>query len=256
VINFLALTDRAEPVTEPAPAGPAPLVDTVTGVRVDPGSFTAVVTARQAHARGIVDRLAGLEPGGLWNGAPTTATAAGEVRARILVADDDAALFAGSLSANVAGRSAASERGNIAEQIPSATVRDALKVASADDVVDGLTGGWDGLVTSGGTNLSGGQRQRVRLARAIAADPEVLLAVDPTSALDAHTEATVATRLQSARRGRTTVVTTTSPLVLERASHVHFVVNNQVVASGTHQQLLGDQRYCDLVVRGDAEQAS
>lgn len=256
VINFLALTDRAEPVTEPAPAGPAPLVDTVTGVRVDPGSFTAVVTARQAHARGIVDRLAGLEPGGLWNGAPTTAIAAGEVRARILVADDDAALFAGSLSANVAGRSAASERGNIAEQIPSATVRDALKVASADNVVDGLTGGWDGLVTSGGTNLSGGQRQRVRLARAIAADPEVLLAVDPTSALDAHTEATVATRLQSARRGRTTVVTTTSPLVLERASHVHFVVNNQVVASGTHQQLLGDQRYCDLVVRGDAEQAS
>ncbi len=256
VINFLALTDRSEPVTASAPAGPAPLVDTVTGVRVDPGCFTAVVTARQAHARGIVDRLAGLESGGLWNGAPTTAIAAGEVRARILVADDDAALFAGSLSANVAGRSATSERGNITEQIPSATVRDALNVASADDVVDGLAGGWDGLLTSGGTNLSGGQRQRVRLARAIAADPEVLLAVDPTSALDAHTEATVAARLQSARRGRTTVVTTTSPLVLERASHVHFVVNNQVVASGTHQELLGDQRYCDLVVRGGAEQPS
>jgi len=256
VINFLALTDQSEPVTESAPAGPAPLVDTVTGVRIDPGSFTAVVTTRQVHARGIVDRLAGLEPGGLWDGAPTTAIAAGEVRARILVADDDAALFAGSLSANVAGRSATSETGNTAEQVPSATGRDALKVASADDVVDGLTGGWDGLLTTGGTNLSGGQRQRVRLARAIAADPEVLLAVDPTSALDANTEATVAARLQSARRGRTTVVTTTSPLVLEQASHVHFVVNNQVVASGTHQELLGDQRYCDLVVRGGAEQPS
>jgi len=256
VIAFLALTDGAEPVTEPAPAGPAPLVDTITGVRVDPGSFTAVVTARQAHARSIVDRLAGLEPGGRWDGAPTTQMPTDEVRARLLVADNDAALFAGSLSANVAGRSAVFQPANIPEQTPSAAVRHAVTVASADDIVSGLAGEWTGLLATGGTNLSGGQRQRVRLARAVAADPEVLLAVDPTSALDAHTEATVATKLRFARRGRTTVVTTTSPLVLERVSRVHLVVDNRVVASGTHQQLLDDPRYYNLVVRGDAAGAS
>lgn len=256
VISFLALTDGAEPLTELAPVGPAPLVDTVSGVRVDPGSFTAVVTVRQADARGIVDRLAGLEPGGRWDGAPTTRMPADEVRARLLVADNDAVLFAGSLSANVAGRSAVFERANMPGQAPSAAVRHAVTVASADDIVSGLTGEWAGLLATGGTNLSGGQRQRVRLARAVAADPEVLLAVDPTSALDAHTEATVASRLRFARRGRTTVVTTTSPLVLEQVSHVHLVIDNRVVASGIHQQLLNDPRYYNLVVRGDEAEAS
>ncbi|MDQ2847058.1 MAG: ABC transporter ATP-binding protein/permease [Actinomycetota bacterium] len=256
VIKFLALTDDAERVTEPAPAGPAPLVDTVTGVHVDPGSFTAVVTGRQADARGIVDRLAGLEPGGRWDGRPTTRMPADEVRDRLLVADHDAALFTGRLSANVAGRSAVFEPPNNPGQTPSAAVRQAVTVASADDIVDGLAGEWAGLLATGGTNLSGGQRQRIRLARAVAADPEVLLAVDPTSALDSHTEATVASRLRFARRGRTTVVTTTSPLVLEQVSQIQLVIDNRVVASSTHQQLLGDPRYYHLVVRGDEEQAS
>ena len=78
----------------------------------------------------------------------------------------------------------------------------------------------DGLasrVDSGGGNLSGGQRQRVRLARAILADPTVLLAVDPTSAVDAATEAIIVERLTRARDGRTTVVTSTSALVLAEA---------------------------------------
>jgi ABC-type bacteriocin/lantibiotic exporter with double-glycine peptidase domain len=178
----------------------------------------------------------------------------GEVRGRLLVADDDAALFAGSLSDHVAGRAAAARPGTIPGPPPA--VRAALAVASADEVVTALDGGWDGQLTSGGTNLSGGQRQRVRLARAIAADPEVLLAVDPTSALDVHTEAAVAARLRSARRGRTTVVTTTSPLVLDRADRVHVVLDGSVVATGTHRQLLGDPRYRNLVTRGEADQAS
>jgi ABC-type multidrug transport system fused ATPase/permease subunit len=255
VIAFLALTGGADEATLSTPTGSAPLVVPVTGVRVDAGAFTAIVTARQAVARGILDRLAGLEPGGLWNGASTGQMPPDQVRARLLLADNDAALFAGSLVANVAGRLAA-DPGDSADQTPGPAVRRAVTVAAADDIVAGLDGGWTGLLTTGGGNLSGGQRQRIRLARALSADPEVLLAVDPTSALDANTEATVASRIRSARHGRTTVLTTTSPLVLEQADRVLLVIDQRVVAAGTHRQLLGDPRYEELVVRGADQAAS
>ena len=252
VVNFLALTpDRTEPLTEPVPTGPAPLTDNLSGVRVEPGIFTAVATARQSHARGIVDRLAGLEPGGLWDERPTTGMPIAQVRARLLVAEDDAALFAGAVVDGVAGAHDVSG----STSIPSETVRNAVRVASADDIVTGLAAGWLEPLTTGGTNLSGGQRQRLRLARAVAADPEVLLAVDPTSALDAHTEAVVAARLRTSRLGRTTVVTSTSPLVLAQADQVQLVIDERVAASGTHQQLLSDPRYQALVVYGDADSA-
>jgi ABC-type multidrug transport system fused ATPase/permease subunit len=62
--------------------------------------------------------------------------------------------------------------------------------------------------------------------------------VEPTSAVDAHTEARIAERLRPAREGRTTVVVTTSPLLLDRADRVAYVVDGRVVAEGTHRRLL------------------
>jgi ABC-type bacteriocin/lantibiotic exporter with double-glycine peptidase domain len=107
----------------------------------------------------------------------------------------------------------------------------------------------------GGRNLSGGQRQRVRLARAVYADPEMLLAVEPTSAVDAHTEAAVAERLAAARRGRGTVLATTSPVLLDRADVVHYLVGGRVSASGTHRELLAaEPGYRDLVTRAFGDQ--
>ncbi|GII84912.1 hypothetical protein Ssi03_29020 [Sphaerisporangium siamense] len=113
-----------------------------------------------------------------------------------------------------------------------------MRVAAAQDVVAGLRHGLDSMIEPGGRNLSGGQRQRVRLARALLAEPEVLLAVEPTSALDAHTESLLAGRLRTARAGRTTVVATTSPLLLAQADQVLFVEDGRVVASGTHRELM------------------
>ncbi len=103
----------------------------------------------------------------------------------------------------------------------------ALHTAAADDVVRGLRDGLGSSIDSGGRNLSGGQRQRVRLARATLADPTVLLAVDPTSAVDAATEAIIVERLIRNRRGKTTLVTSTSALVLQGADEVHLLAGGR-----------------------------
>ncbi|WP_159058225.1 ATP-binding cassette domain-containing protein, partial [Streptomyces europaeiscabiei] len=125
----------------------------------------------------------------------------------------------------------------------------------AEDIVQGLPDGLGSAIDARGRNLSGGQRQRVRLARALVADPEILLAVEPTSALDAHTEARVAQRLRAAREGRTTLVTTTSPLVLDHADTVLHLVDGKVAAAGTHRELLaGEPGYRALVARDAGEE--
>jgi ABC-type multidrug transport system fused ATPase/permease subunit len=79
----------------------------------------------------------------------------------------------------------------------------------------------------------------------------VLVLVEPTSAVDAHTEARIAARLAQARRGRTTVVTSASPLLLGEADEVLLVEDGRVSATGTHHELLaGNPAYRDIVTRG------
>ena len=78
------------------------------------------------------------------------------------------------------------------------------------------------------------------LARAIAADAPVLVLVEPTSAVDAHTEARIAERVADVRRGRTTVVTTVSPLWLHHADRVVLLHDGRAIAEGTHEDLLLD----------------
>ena len=147
----------------------------------------------------------------------------------MVVADNDAEVFAGTVRDVVAGRLEPDDD----------RIRAALHTAVAEDVVEALPGGLDAPIAAGGSDLSGGQRQRIRLARAVYAAPDVLLAVDPTSAVDANTEAAMIDRLREARRDPTTVVTTTSPLVLDRADEVIVLVDGRVVrrdARGTPAQ--------------------
>ncbi|MFI1828843.1 ABC transporter ATP-binding protein [Streptomyces sp. NPDC020412] len=224
------------------PAAPAVLHDPESGVTVRTGRLTALVSDRPADCALVVDRLGRFTPSdATWGGVRLDEIHLDRVRSRILVADNEAALFTGPLRTLLAGRH---------ERTADDLAR-ALHTAVAEDVARGLPQGLDSLVEPRGRNLSGGQRQRVRLARALLAEPETLLAVDPTSALDAHTEATVAERLRAARAGRTTLVTTTSPLVLDRADTVHYLVDGRVVATGSHRELLDDEcGYRHLVSRG------
>ena len=98
-----------------------------------------------------------------------------------------------------------------------------MDTASAADILDGLPEGFDTWVAEKGRTFSGGQRQRLVLVRALALDPEVLVLVEPTSAVDAHTEARIAARLRAQRAGRITVVTSSSPLVLGAVDEVAFL---------------------------------
>jgi ABC-type multidrug transport system fused ATPase/permease subunit len=240
VARFLALEPR--PVSGGAgPAAPAVLHDPDSGVELAPGTFTALVSARPADAAAVVDRLGRFTGSDTtWGGCRLDTVAAAELRERILVADPDAALFAGPLREVLAGRT---------EPDDGAAMR-AVSAAAVEEVVHGLPGGLAGHVDGDGANLSGGQRQRVRLARALHADPEVLLAVEPTSALDAHTEAAVGAGLRAARVGRTTLVTTSSPLLLAHADTVCLLLDGRVTATGTHDELLAtDPRYGAVVSR-------
>ncbi|MFJ9566825.1 ABC transporter transmembrane domain-containing protein [Streptomyces fuscichromogenes] len=280
VVRLLRHEPSPDEGTQRPPADPAVLHDPESGVRVRPGRLTALVSATESTA--VIDRLGRYTPSNVtWGGVRLDTVPLPEVRARILVADNDADLFAGTLTDIIAPRRGAGPgpmcgcrnaprggAGNCAtghdgaapatphrEAPPDAHLTQALHAAAADDIVQGLPDGLGSELTAQARNLSGGQRQRIRLVRALLADPEVLLAVEPTSALDAHTESLVAERLRTARDGRTTLLTTTSPLLLAHADEVIFLVDGKVAATGTHEGLLEyEPGYRALVARDTEEE--
>jgi len=221
--------DFSDPVdASPAPAVDADLVDVTSGVRVSHGQLTALVSERPEESALIVDRLGRYADGDVrWGDVPLDRLPREVVRSRIVVSDTGSTLFSGRLRAQLDVHEHGDE-----------SLEAALHAASAADVLEAVRHGLDSQVTERGRSFSGGQRQRLVLVRALAADPEVLLLVEPTSAVDAHTEARIADRLRDHRAGRTTVVTTTSPLMLDRADQVVFLVDGQVHSVGPHRDLL------------------
>ncbi|WBB66450.1 ABC transporter ATP-binding protein [Micromonospora sp. WMMD812] len=245
VVRLLQLTpelvDPPRPVT--VPDGPGDLADVESGVRVPAGRFTALAATAPEDAAAIVDRLGRYtDSDATLHGVPLRELALATVRERILVADNDARLFTGVLRAELDPHDTADD----------AALDAALRAASATDIVEALPDGLDSRVAERGREFSGGQQQRLRLARALVTDPEALLLVEPTSAVDAHTEARIAARLGDTRAGRTTLVCTTSPLLLGRADHVIFVEDGKVVAEGRHADLYDTEaRYRATVGRGE-----
>ncbi|MBE1534194.1 ABC transporter transmembrane domain-containing protein [Actinomadura algeriensis] len=236
VVRLLDIVPERPAGDRTAPSGGV-LTDVDSGLVVHPGRVTAIAAARPRDARAIADRLGGHAPGRVdFAGVPLDRL--GDLRERVVVAVNEDRLFAGTLTETLTPA-----RGPV-------DLEPALWAASATDIV--AASGPDAPVAEAGREFSGGQQQRLRLARALAADPEVLVLVEPTSAVDAHTEARIADRLPQARAGRTTVVCTTSPLMLDRAAHVAFVLDGRVVAEGAHRDLLAtDPRYAATVTRTD-----
>lgn len=273
--------DPATPA--PSPAVGEPLVDEGSGLVVRPGRITALVSADPDESARLALRLGRLGPsrhGGAddedlvesgqdgtvptprdpaddpglsrvrWGRTLLAELGLAEVRSRVVVAESTPHLFTGLLVDELDVRGGADRD----------ALLDAMRVADAGDVLDSVPGGLDGEVEEKGRSLSGGQRQRVALARALLTGAEVLVLIEPTSAVDAHTEARIARRLADARRGATTVVVTASPLVLDVVDEVALVVGGRVVATGTHRDLVTARdatgaAYRSVVSRADDEPA-
>jgi len=228
---------------EEPPVGAA-LADGQSGLVVEAGQLTAVVAGVPEEAAAIADRLGRFADGDevRLGGVALRDLPLEVVRRRVLVSEHDPRLFTGRLGDELDPTGVA----------PPERVLAAVDTASAGDVLEALPDGLDSEVAERGRSFSGGQRQRLVLARALVADPEVLVLVEPTSAVDAHTEARIADGLAAARPGRATVVCTTSPLLLDRADKVALVAGGRVVAEGTHRDLLDTEpRYRAVVTRGE-----
>ncbi len=220
------------------------LVDVRSGLRVRPGRMTAVVADAPDESAALADRLGRFAEGpALLDGVSLSELERNFVRRAILVSDSKSTLFSGRL------RDELNIRGDTSDD----DIWRAIATASADDVLETVDDGLDTEVEERGRTFSGGQRQRLILARALAAEPDILVLVEPTSAVDAHTEAAIASRLREHRTGRTTVITTTSPLLLDQVDEVALLEDGEVVATGTHHELMEDPRYRRVVVRGEDE---
>lgn len=249
VVDILRIRPEVRDVArrEAPPVGSV-LVDVASGLRIEPGLLTVVAAAQPAEGAAIADRLGRYVDADVrWGDVPLSEVAVGEVRRRIVVHDTESRLFTGRLRVEL----------DPAGEATGEDVLTALRTASAEDVLEALDGGIEAQVEERGRTFSGGQRQRLMLARVLVADPEVLVLVEPTSAVDAHTEARVAGRLGAARAGRTTVVVSSSPLVLDRADRVVLVEDGRVTHEGTHRGLLAESRhYRAVVTREESEEES
>lgn len=243
----IASDQAAAAPTHDLPRGPQPLVDPSTGASFEPGVLTAVVSDVPAEAVALADRLGRfgqLGTDATFGGVPLVQVAVSEVRSRIVVSQINPRLFAGTLRDEL----------DPAATNSSDRIAAALEAADAHDVLLALEQGLDSRVEERGRSFSGGQRQRLALVRALLTNAETLVLVEPTSAVDAHTEARIAARLHDARHGRTTIVMATSPLLLDRADRVLLLQDGHVVAAGTHADLTrGCTAYRRVVLRGEED---
>ena len=167
------------------------------------------------------------------DGAPLRDLPLADVRAAVGVVFEDNFLFDGTIADNLrVGRQGATDD----------ELRAAIHLARAEEIVDALPNGLDTPIGEQGHALSGGQRQRIALARAILAEPRVLVLDDATSAVDAAKEREILDGLRSLMGDRTIVIISHRAATVALADRVVLLDEGRVVADGSHQHLLRSSR--------------
>jgi ABC-type multidrug transport system fused ATPase/permease subunit len=228
------------------PARVERLDDKKSGVSLLRGQLVAIVTESPEEATALADRLGHFVDdvqGVRVNGTPLELFSVRDTRTNIIVSEIEPRLFSGELRYELVPHG----------DVSNATIMPALEATSSLDILDALEDGLDTLVEERGRGFSGGQRQRLSLVRAILTDADVLILIEPTSAVDTHTEGRIAARLRNIRGAHTTLVATTSPLMLEMMDLVYFMVDGVAVEHGTHRDLIATSaQYRQVVLREDA----
>ncbi len=162
-------------------------------------------------------------------------------RTQLGVVLQESFLFDGSIRENVAfSRPGASEE----------AVMDACRIARVDEFAEGFAEKYDTVVGERGVKLSGGQRQRISIARAILAEPRILILDEATSSLDSESEEMIQEGLSYLMRGRTTFVIAHRLSTIRRADQILVVEQGRIVERGTHEELYGlEGRYYELYIK-------
>ena len=207
-----------------------------------PGSTTALVGSSGAGKStliGLVLAFSRPKTGRiLVDGQALDALRLGDYRRQLGVVLQDNFLFDGTVAENIAFARPHATR---------AEIEAAARIAHCDDFVRRFEKGYDTIVGERGVKLSGGERQRVSIARAILADPRILILDEATSSLDSESEAAIQDGLRSLRRGRTTFVIAHRLSTIRSADQILVIEGGEIVERGTHTELLAKHgRYRQL----------
>jgi ATP-binding cassette subfamily B protein len=268
--RLFELLDRAPQIVQPPDAPPLPegsgeveLRDVTlrydgapepalrdVSLRVAPGTTLALVGATGSGKTTLVQLLPRLydptEGAVLVDGADVREVDLRSLRSQIAVVDDDPFLFSATVAENIAYA-----RPEAAHE----EVEQAARRAQAHEFIEELPEGYETRVGERGLTLSGGQRQRIAIARALLADPRILVLDDATSSVDASTESAIKAALREAMAGRTTFVIAHRLSTIALADEIAVLEGGRLVARGAHDELVElSPLYREIVEKGLPDQ--
>jgi len=241
-VTFEHVTLRYEGATRPA----------LRDVSLDiPAGTTVALVGATGSGKTTLAQLIGrlYEPTSgrvLVDGADIRTVDVASLRRAIATVDDDPFLFSATVHENIAYARPGASREEVV---------DAARRAQAHEFIERLPEGYDTRVGERGLTLSGGQRQRLAIARALLADPRILILDDATSSVDASTEQSIKVALREAMAGRTTFIIAHRLSTISLADEIVVLDDGEVIARGTHDELLEvSDLYREIVEKGLPDQ--